>query len=257
VSQFYAVHHVHDDEHEKVHHTAATPLAVIGRLWTAARQLAGWASTRTYAVVLRLLCTLRVLEDLDAINECLDCGSPFSLWCWRRICAGCENGFCAACLKKQHIVDTIHRGNESAPRVCSFCFFTHCAKFCGAKCCEGLPVREVKKFLSRKGISMLGALEKRELLDSIQNWALELANAEDFVVGDDIESVIRIQDAECSTTRASTPYCGNQTSEEPFLDSLPVSELRARLQALGVQCGGILEKRELVQYLLQAHATRF
>ena len=34
---------------------------------------------------------------------------------------------------------------------------------------------------------MLGALEKRELLDSIQNWALELANAEDFVVGDDIE----------------------------------------------------------------------
>lgn len=154
MSQFYAVHHVHDGEHEKVHHTAATPLAVVWRLWTAARQLAGWASTRTYAVVLRLLCTLRVLEVRcrpaeNLAQHCRNADRTWmqsmsastvarpsrfgvggahaaraqyirviaAVWSRRRVCGGCENGFCAECLKKQHIVDTIHRGNETAPRV--------------------------------------------------------------------------------------------------------------------------------------------
>jgi hypothetical protein len=39
-------------------------------------------------------------------------------------------------------------------------------------------VKVLKKFLSRKQISMYGAIEKQDLVDSVYHWALQLASLE-------------------------------------------------------------------------------
>jgi len=99
---------------------------------------------------------------------------------------------------------------------------------------------QVKRFLSRKGIPTNHAVEKQELLDSIHYWALDLAAASDFVAGEDLEARMRIQDAECSTDRDTAPYRHHcHVDDGTLLHSLPIVELRRRLDALGVQHGGV------------------
>lgn len=124
-------------------------------------------------------------------------------------------------------------------------------------------MREVKRFLSRKGIPTNHAVEKQELFDSIHRWALDLVAASSFVAGEDLEARMRIQDAECGTDRvtapyqgsgsvysATLPYQGHYHDDGSLLYSLPIVELRSRLDALGVQHGSCIEKAELIQKLL-------
>jgi len=94
---------------------------------------------------------------------------------------------------RRHIIDTASAPVRPFPLVCNFCFFTCCAKFCGSQCCRELPVKEIKTFLTRKGISIEGVVEKQELFDSIHNWALDLASQRDFGPDIDLEGLIRLQ----------------------------------------------------------------
>jgi len=72
--------------------------------------------------------------------------------------------------------------------------------------------------------------------------------------------MIRVQDAECGTQRQATPYgagyshCSATGEEEAcapgeFLRSLPISELRRRLDRLGIEHGRCVEKVELINML--------
>jgi len=239
VQQFYEAHRIVDADEVKPPPTKRQ-FTLIG-----CREKLLNAVSYLVSLLTRLLCALRLMKDIDPINECIDCGARFTCLEWGRRCAGCDYKFCSACLSKTHIVDTAV-SPESPPLVCSFCFFTHCARLCGSRCCRNLPVREVRRFLSRKGISVAGALEKDELFEGIQQWATDLASATDFKAGDDIEAVIRIQDAECNTTRESAPYAATDTSS---YEHFPVSELRARLDEMGIDHRACVEKADLVQLL--------
>jgi hypothetical protein len=72
--------------------------------------------------------------------------------------------------------------------VCSYCFFTLCARYCRASCCKDLPVRELQKFLSRKRVSTFGALEKKDLVQLIHQWALDLDEAAGGMAGGEGEA---------------------------------------------------------------------
>jgi len=241
VQTFYATHHACNEKSARSH-------VGVTHQFTA---FIGWVGRRSHSCLLRLLCGLRLLKDLDTIHECLDCKEAFSLWQWRHTCAGCANSFCKKCLERRHIVDTSVPPVPPLPKVCAFCYFTHCARLCGCRCCRDVPVREVKRFLSRKGIPTNHAVEKQELLDSIHYWALDLAAASDFVAGEDLEARMRIQDAECSTDRDTAPYRHHcHVDDGTLLHSLPIVELRRRLDALGVQHESCIEKDELIRKLL-------
>ena len=212
-------------------------------------------------VVVTLVRWLRswVVSDLDAITECLDCRRRFTWFEWKITCESCENQFCCECMHgRSHIIDTSGSGKPQAKAVCTFCFFTICAKLCDSSCCRGLPVREVKSFLARKGIRSQHCLEKRELFDEIHQWCLNLHYENNFSADLDLESMIRVQDAECDTDRVASPYSGipqqspDNDSRCCFIRSLPTSELRKRLVMLGISDEGILEKEELIRMLYDA-----
>lgn len=132
---------------------------------------------RKWAEVLHL--QLPAPEDLDQLNACVDCGAEFSmLQLWRQQCPQCQNIFCGSCLSMQHSLFDGTAGQRSRS-VCSFCFFQLCARHCEAKCCAGLPIKSLKRFLGRKGISMRGAVEKSDLVASVHAWAKELALLEE------------------------------------------------------------------------------
>jgi len=144
----------------------------------------------TFAWVAQLLASWREgnSEDararhLDELLACVDCGKAFSPWTrWRTPCACCQNMFCGQCLSLRH---KLHDGKDRGGhlrRVCSYCFFQLCARHCSAKCCDGLRISELRRFLSRKGLfggsSTKGALDKSDLVRSVHAWATDLAAAE-------------------------------------------------------------------------------
>lgn len=117
-------------------------------------------------------------EDLDYLHTCVDCSAEFGTFKWRYRCANCDNIFCSACLNSSH---QLHNGRDIGKRkrsVCVYCFFQLCARHCGGKCCEDLSVSQLRKFLNRKGISMFGAVEKRDLVESVKSWATDLSENE-------------------------------------------------------------------------------
>jgi len=122
-------------------------------------------------------------RHLDELLACVDCGKAFSPWTrWRTPCACCQNVFCGQCLSSRH---RLHDGKDRGGhlrRVCSYCFFQLCARHCSAKCCDGLRISELRRFLSRKGLfggsSTKGALDKSDLVRSVHAWATDLAAAE-------------------------------------------------------------------------------
>jgi hypothetical protein len=117
-------------------------------------------------------------ENIDVVSGCTDCGKLFSLLSlWRYPCACCENIFCRRCLSLTHALhDGKHKGASNTKRnVCSYCYFQLCARHCNASCCQHLKVRDLRRFLSRKGISMFGALEKSDLINGVKQWALDLS----------------------------------------------------------------------------------
>jgi hypothetical protein len=131
-----------------------------------------------------LVCTRCCVGNMDLLDHCgelpfpplcvahhhhscacllaVACTKPFSLMrSWRLQCANCLNDFCQQCLDKEHkIFDGKAGGNVPKP-VCAYCFFTLCARTCKASCCRKLPVKELKRFLARKGVSSRTALEKQ------------------------------------------------------------------------------------------------
>jgi hypothetical protein len=80
---------------------------------------------------------------------------------WRVQCTNCLNDFCQECLNKEHKIFDGKAGGNAPKPVCAYCFFTLCARTCKASCCRDLPVKELKGFLARKGVSSRTALEKQ------------------------------------------------------------------------------------------------
>mmetsp|Transcript_7428 Transcript_7428/g.24635 ORF Transcript_7428/g.24635 Transcript_7428/m.24635 type:complete len:210 (-) Transcript_7428:2-631(-) len=116
--------------------------------------------------------------DPDVLLACVDCGAAFSLFSrWRVECEHCHNVFCHDCLSLRHeLFDGVRAGSgRTRRRVCSYCFFQLCARHCKARCCADLPIRTLRRFLARKGISTRGAIEKGDLVQSVYSWALDLA----------------------------------------------------------------------------------
>mmetsp|Transcript_50821 Transcript_50821/g.163170 ORF Transcript_50821/g.163170 Transcript_50821/m.163170 type:complete len:208 (+) Transcript_50821:209-832(+) len=116
--------------------------------------------------------------DPDVLLACVDCGAAFSLFSrWRVECEHCHNVFCHDCLSLRHeLFDGVSAGSgRTRRRVCSYCFFQLCARHCKARCCADLPIRTLRRFLARKGISTRGAIEKGDLVQSVYSWALDLA----------------------------------------------------------------------------------
>ena len=145
------------------------------------------ARARKWSEVLHL--QLPAPEDLDQLDACVDCGAAFSiLQVWRRQCPQCQNVFCGDCLRMSHFLFDGTAGQRRRS-VCSFCFFQLCARHCEAKCCGGLPIKSLKRFLGRKGISMRGAVEKSDLVASVHAWAKELALLEESSGALDFEAV--------------------------------------------------------------------
>mmetsp|Transcript_2934 Transcript_2934/g.8276 ORF Transcript_2934/g.8276 Transcript_2934/m.8276 type:complete len:214 (+) Transcript_2934:212-853(+) len=111
--------------------------------------------------------------DPDVLLACVDCGAAFSLFSrWRVECEHCHNVFCHDCLSLRHeLFDGVSAGSgRTRRRVCSYCFFQLCARHCKARCCADLPIRTLRRFLARKGISTRGAIEKGDLVQSVYSW---------------------------------------------------------------------------------------
>jgi hypothetical protein len=101
-------------------------------------------------------------NDIDQQIFCLDCAQPFSLRAnvWRIQCRNCGNEFCQRCISSQKH-SMFEGSNRAAVNVCTYCYFTLCARYCRCACYSKLSVRQLKRFLSRKGIDTWDALEKR------------------------------------------------------------------------------------------------
>lgn len=119
--------------------------------------------------------------DVDVLLECVDCGTPFGCLTWRRKCSNCSNIFCSKCLAMDHaLFNGLDTRKKSREKVCSYCFFQLCSRHCMATCCASLKIKELRRFLSRKGISTRGAIEKSDLVEQVRQWAVDLARDEGF-----------------------------------------------------------------------------